>query len=59
MIHKSLNERAHQLGIATDFPALNRAARRRDLKLAIKEEKKARKKTVKTETKKFIGRKAA
>lgn len=40
MIHKSLNERAKAMGIATDLPGINRTARRRDLKIALRQEKK-------------------
>ena len=34
----SLFERARKLGLATDLPAINRAQRRRDLRVAIKKE---------------------
>ena len=36
---KSLKERAKSLGIATDMPATNRAKRRQDLKIAVRERK--------------------
>lgn len=62
-IHKSLNERARALGIATDLPGINRSDRRRDLKTAIKEEKMKQKKIVKSlmvkVKRKFIGAKEA
>jgi hypothetical protein len=40
----SLNDRARKIGIATDMPALNREARRRDLKVAVRTETLAAKK---------------
>lgn len=53
--NKSLNERARLLGIATDLPDINRSERRRNLKLAIKEEIMNRDKIVKSSIRKFIG----
>lgn len=52
--YKSLKERAIALGIATDLPFINRSERRRNLKLAIKEEKLMQNKVIKS-TRKFIG----
>lgn len=46
-LRKSLIERAKALGIATDLPSINRAERRRDLKLAIKEEKRGKRGMIK------------
>jgi hypothetical protein len=56
-IYKSLNERARALGIATDLPYINRSERRRNLKLAIKEEKQNKNPIVKSSIRKFIGTK--
>ena len=38
----SLNDRACKIGIATDMPSINRASRRRDLKIAVRTERKAK-----------------
>ena len=53
--YKSLKERAQALGIATDLPDINRSERRRNLKLAIKEETLMQKRVIKSSIKKFIG----
>jgi len=45
MNHLSLNERAKNLKLAIDMPAVNRSARRRDLRNAVREEKRARRKS--------------
>jgi hypothetical protein len=37
---KTLNDRAKEWKIATDLPAINRAERRKELKMVIREEKK-------------------